>query len=1205
MQILGTFTAVMQQWRPAITFVLAVGLILAQFSATADDGAEGETDTSPDLGVQLPITNDVGHPTFASPHSDPIILIDDLVYVVNTPDDTLDVVDTQSLEVVFRIPVGVDPVALGLTPDGTELWVSNHVSDTISVINLDPESSYYHQIVATIQDVDIETIQTNFDEPVGIAFANDEKAYVALGPSNQIAVINVANREVTNYLQVNAQDPRALLVDGEYLYVIAFESGNTTQLSGCYPWDIDGETCTYDAIQETHTTNNVLSLNYDVDIVRNDKVPDRDLFIFNTTTDLLVDSVEGTGTLLYGLAIDSNRNVYIAQAEARNDANGKAGTQGHGLLEMENRAFLNQITFVSCETLPCDTPAHFDLEPLPPEHPEEGMGLATPFAIKIGSDDTTIVATAAGSDMVFTVDVETGEILGRVEVESVPRGLALVENEDGVPTQAWVFNAVSNSVSLLDLADLSEPTVTNTVQLVDPTPTLMKQGRMAFHDANASTTGTFSCDSCHPDNNVDQLVWILDTPLCDHPGCTQIPPRLTMPVRGLRGTAPYHWDGIPGDPYGGINVSSLWDDVEANCSLDDEETCTRFLVDGSLGTTMCDVSDCPTNEAENSGALDEETRDALAHYILNVPFPPAPHRPFDNELSASAKEGIFEFNYLNDSGISTGAQACGACHKAPFLTTTNTPSATNTNADVGSFNGMDAPTWRGAYDRWIITPQARFNVIDLIERIGMDLGGDLPEQEIWFHAGARTQANWDMVLEYSTGFSGSFARQVTLDENRGESEVNQVLLDTLITAADGGHVKLQADGIWIGEEEGAVQPVVLNYVDGEFIERTVEELVVYERPEPEPEGEEGEGDGDGSNDGDDGDTSGDSGDGDNGDGNVGDDTDEEVELTTYTLEEVLAAIDDGSLILTLTARIGKNINEDMPQPGIWPYWSIGDNDYGGIVEQSPTVEITDLAEDLTLDIKGRHIQPDSLLFVNGHRVAGSIACADGELPDCTDEILTITFDEAPERFGLNFLQIQTPDGFISNDLSFFSEQVDKPDYSGNLIVSGGRFTFFEFPLQRFWNTVELDGNAISHQDFAINASIAAVNTTQPWRAQISHTVPVVDGQEYSLCYRAKASGSRFITAYLDRNMHQWQNISGGQFRANLTTTWQDFQHTFTVSQTDITARVAFDLAQSSFSVQLDDIGLYEGSECGDPGETYQIGFTTRETETEDPETEGE
>ena len=29
-----------------------------------------------------------------------------------------------------------------------------------------------------------------------------------------------------------------------------------------------------------------------------------------------------------------------------------------------------------------------------------------------------------------------------------------------------------------------------------------------------------------------------------------------MPIRGLRDTEPYHWDGIPGDPYGGVNAAN-------------------------------------------------------------------------------------------------------------------------------------------------------------------------------------------------------------------------------------------------------------------------------------------------------------------------------------------------------------------------------------------------------------------------------------------------------------------------------------------------------------------------------------------------------------------------------------------------------------------------------------------------------------------------
>ncbi len=1140
------------------SYVCLVSNVVAQ----DDEDQEASSNT---FGIQAPISDLDGHPTFASPHFNPLALHGDLVYVVNTPADTLDVIDPTSDSVVFRINVGIDPVSVVARPNADEIWVSNHVSDTISVIDTDPESAFYHQIVATIQNVDRFSFSTNFDEPVGIAFTQDgRKAYVALGPSNQVAVINAETRVVTKHLKINAQDPRALVVRGTRLYVTAFESGNTTQLSGCNPGQIDGSMCTYDAVQHTHTTNNVLSLDIEVDIVRNPKVPDRDLFVFDTRSDRLIDQVEGTGTLLYGLAVDGRRNVYIAQAEARNDANGLAGTQDHGLAEMENRAFLNQITRVNCSDRDCDDPEIFELEPLPPEHPDTGMALATPFAVEITKDNTTLIGTAAGSNKLFVFDVESGSVTGRVDVGAVPRGVKLVYDEGDGLSEAWVMNAVSNTITRVDLSTLTEPSIMATIKLEDPTPDQMKLGRIAFNDANASTTGTFSCDSCHPDNNVDQLVWILDTPPCDQglneeiPNrCIQIPPRLTMPVRGLRDTQPYHWDGIPGDPYGGVNVANLWDDVEPNCELDDPESCTRFLVDGSLGTTMCDVSDCPTNEEDKGGALNIEERDALAHYILNVPFPPAPNRPFDNELSASAKEGIFEFNFLNDSGTDTGAQTCGACHKPPFLTTTNTPSSTNLSAGAGSFNGMDAPTWRGAYDRWIVTPQARFNVIDLIERIGMDLGADIPEQEVWFHAGARTQANWDMVLEYSTGFSGTFARQATFNSSLTDDNVHTEMTDrivaTLIAAADSGAVLLHADGVYIELDDDSDTSVdsasnedatddnstedafglALEYVDGEWHDRSDSDI-------------------------------------------------------TYELDDLRDQAVSGDLVLTFTGRIGQNVLPDQPQPAIWPFWTERDTLYDGVVQQSPTVEITYLSDDLTLTLKGRHIQNDALIFVNGHAVQGTVACENETFPTCEDETIVVSLDEAPDRYGLNFLQIQNEGGMVSNDVMFFSQEVDKTVRNGNLIVSGGTFDQFIFPLQEFWNTVEVANNDVSLRNGFINAVIGTVNESQPWWAQISHHVSIVEDQEYSVCFRGRADSVRSIDVYVDQSMHRWQRL----FTENvdLRNYWQNFKHTFTADRTDITARVAFDLAGASPSVQLDNIGLYEGDTCGTPSVTTTIGF---------------
>ena len=57
------------------------------------------------------------------------------------------------------------------------------------------------------------------------------------------------------------------------------------------------------------------------------------------------------------------------------------------------------------------------------------MALATPFAIQVSADDSTLVVSAASSNTVFTVDAGSGEILGRVTVGSVPRGIALQSGE--------------------------------------------------------------------------------------------------------------------------------------------------------------------------------------------------------------------------------------------------------------------------------------------------------------------------------------------------------------------------------------------------------------------------------------------------------------------------------------------------------------------------------------------------------------------------------------------------------------------------------------------------------------------------------------------------------------------------------------------------------------------------------------------------------
>ena len=90
-------------------------------------------------------------------------------------------------------------------------------------------------------------------------------------------------------------------------------------------------------------------------------------------------------------------------------------------------------------------------------------------------------------------------------------------------------------------------------------------------------------------------------------------------------------------------------------------------------------------------------------------------------------------------------------------------------------------------------------------------------------------------------------------------------------------------------------------------------------------------------------------------------------------------------------------------------------------------------------LKGRHIQPDSAIFVDGRRVDGSIVCAlGGNLPNCDEEKIMITLDTIPPSANascpcpggedqegalpddsMHLLQVQTLGGFMSNEFLIF------------------------------------------------------------------------------------------------------------------------------------------------------------------------------------------
>jgi YVTN family beta-propeller protein len=877
-----------------------------------------------------------GHPTLLSPHVDALALHDGKLFVVNTPADTLDIIDTDTKRIVARVPVGVDPVCVTVRPDGREVWVSNYISDTVSVIDSDTQSPTYLLVVATIQDIDLRKKSTRFDEPSGIAFADNNKAYVSLSSSNQVAVIDVNSRQVVKHIPIPSQEPRSLRVRNGRLYVVPFESHNQTQLSGGKPEDIDGHQVTFDAEKLAAAFD---SAGFTVDIIKHPETPDRDLYVFDSNTDELIKTVSTLGTLQYGFDVDDNGTVMIAHTEARNHVNGRAGTKKHGLKELDNRPYLDRVAKVAAS----GEPEFFELNTPLPNQPDRESAIATPSAIHI--EVGIAYLTAAGSDHLVTLDASTGELLAQVRVGAVPRGVVVQSQlQHGKRRTAWVLNSVDNSVTEVDVTSPRTLKILATVSLDDPTPARDKAGLAAFHSACASSNGTFSCASCHPDGHTDQLLWVLDTPHIV--GADQIEPRLSQQLRGLRDTAPYHWDGIPGDPYGGSNASTR-EQLPPNCDINKPESAVRHLIDGGMASTMLQQGSDAVNDEGKKGYLTSAERDAMAEFLLNLNHKPPRARAYTDQLSDDALTGFERFHITgNRDKKNANTMVCGNCHPMPYLTTDQ--------------SSMNVPSFRGALDRFIMQAQGRQNVISLASYKEVAEKG-WPAEESWqrmLHGGEpnRLMPVIDMFREASSVFSGAFGRQATLDKRTAQDPVTLDLLTSLEAAAIQGTIVLQVTGINL-KPAGKGKQLSMT-----FDSRT-DRFVTHQT---------------------------------------------DKQNTNYSRSELMAMAERGEFIGTFTGHHPGDI-VSVP-PAIWTE--------GSLHKQRGTQLFPRVHEDrMSMTIGGRHIRDGASLFVNGRRVNGSIQAVGTDL-------IKVNFETLPSR-GMNMLQLQNPESYLSNDFIFFVETEDE------------------------------------------------------------------------------------------------------------------------------------------------------------------------------------
>ena len=130
-----------------------------------------------------------------------------LAYITNGGDNTVSVIDTSAQRFVATIPVGKFPHGLRISPDGKQVYVANLKGGTVSVID-------------TASQKEVGKIPAG-KGPAQVGFAPDGRlVFVSLSEENAVAVIDPATRQVIRKVAVGTvpiqlsvtPDSRTLLV---------------------------------------------------------------------------------------------------------------------------------------------------------------------------------------------------------------------------------------------------------------------------------------------------------------------------------------------------------------------------------------------------------------------------------------------------------------------------------------------------------------------------------------------------------------------------------------------------------------------------------------------------------------------------------------------------------------------------------------------------------------------------------------------------------------------------------------------------------------------------------------------------------------------------------------------------------------------------------------------------------------------------------
>ncbi|MCP3102685.1 hypothetical protein LZ198_27800 [Myxococcus sp. K15C18031901] len=525
------------------------------------------------------------------PHVHPLDLTPDgtRLLAVNTADNRLMVFNvTSGLPVLAAaIPVGLDPVSVRARSN-TEAWVVNHVSDSVSIVDL--------------TTLNVRTTVSTDDEPADVIFAGSpQRAFISCSQVNRVLVVDAANPSSTpTRLSLQGEEPRALATNaaGTQVYVAFFESGNRSTMlgggnamgGGGFPPNVVSNTAgPYGGVNPPPNSGSLFN---PPKKTTNPTPPPVGLIVKKNAAGRWVDDntrdwtafVSGASAASSGrrpgwdlpdrdVAIIDASSLAVTYASGLMNLNMALSVHPNGTLVMVGTDALNEVRFepnlrgrflrvVAAAVHPATPTAVtlFDLNPhltyttgTVPQATRD-LALGDPRGMAWNTAGTRVYITGMGSNNVAVMD-DAGHRMAQVDVGEGPTGVVFAG------TRVYVLNKFAASVSVLDPATNTELA---RVPFFDPSPGAIKVGRQHLYDTHkGSGLGHISCASCHIDGRMDRLAWDLGDPAGDMKAVTGqnlgmgIPgmtsgfqpwhamkgPMTTQTLQDIIGKEPLHWRG--------------------------------------------------------------------------------------------------------------------------------------------------------------------------------------------------------------------------------------------------------------------------------------------------------------------------------------------------------------------------------------------------------------------------------------------------------------------------------------------------------------------------------------------------------------------------------------------------------------------------------------------------------------------------------------